>query len=108
MAQPLIYAFVAELAGRVALPEPIVEFGSMQVEPGQPNDLRTLFAGRDFTGTDMRPGPGVDRVEDLRGLTFADAASGPPCAWTRSSTAPIRSPRCARCIGSWPPGASAC
>ncbi|HET9102216.1 MAG TPA: class I SAM-dependent methyltransferase [Solirubrobacteraceae bacterium] len=76
MAQPLIYDFVAELAGRVALPEPIVEFGSMQVEAGQPNDLRRLFAGRDFTGTDMRPGPGVDRVEDLRALTYPDASVG--------------------------------
>lgn len=76
VAQPLIVEFVAELVGRLELPEPIVEFGSLQVEPGQPNDLRRLFAGRDFTGTDLRPGPGVDRVEDLRGLSFADGELG--------------------------------
>jgi SAM-dependent methyltransferase len=76
VAQPLIVEFVAELMGRLELPEPVVEFGSLQVEPGQPNDLRRLFAGRDFTGTDLRPGPGVDRVEDLRGLGFADEEVG--------------------------------
>ena len=76
MAQQLIADFVAELAGRMDLAEPIVEFGSMQVEAGQPNDLRRLFAGRDFIGTDMRAGPGVDRVEDLRGLTFGDGEVG--------------------------------
>lgn len=76
MAQPLIASFVAELAQSTELPEPIIEFGSLQVEPGQPNDLRTIFAGRDFTGTDMRPGPGVDRVEDLRGLSYADGSVG--------------------------------
>ncbi|MGB9184443.1 MAG: methyltransferase domain-containing protein [Solirubrobacteraceae bacterium] len=76
MAQPLIVQFVAELIARLELPEPVVEFGSLQVEPGQPNDLRRLFSGRDFTGTDLRPGPGVDRVEDLRGLGFSDQQVG--------------------------------
>ncbi len=76
MAQPLIVEFVTELVGRLELPAPIVEFGSLQVEPGQPNDLRRLFAGRQFTGTDLRAGPGVDRVEDLRSLGFADEEVG--------------------------------
>jgi SAM-dependent methyltransferase len=76
VAQQLIVEFVAELDRVLELPEPIVEFGSLQVEPGQPNDLRELFSGRDFLGTDMRPGPGVDRVEDLRSLTFADGVVG--------------------------------
>jgi hypothetical protein len=48
----------------------------MQVEPGQPNDLRPLFAGREFIGTDFRPGPGVDRIEDLRDLSFGDGEVG--------------------------------
>jgi SAM-dependent methyltransferase len=76
VAHNLLYSVVAELAERLPLPEPIVEFGSMQVEDGQPNDLRPLFAGRRFIGTDFREGPGVDRVEDLRGLTFADGEVG--------------------------------
>jgi hypothetical protein len=76
MAQPLIRAFVAELAAQVELPDPVVEFGALQVEPGQDGDLRPLFAGRDYVGTDMRDGPGVDRVEDLRRLRFADGEVG--------------------------------
>jgi SAM-dependent methyltransferase len=76
VAHPLLYGVVADLVARAPLPDPVVEFGSMQVEPGQPNDLRPLFAGRTFIGTDMREGPGVDRVEDLRGLSFADGEIG--------------------------------
>lgn len=76
VAHNLLYEVVSELSTRLALREPIVEFGSMQVEAGQPNDLRPLFAGRQFIGTDMRAGPGVDRVEDLRRLSFADGEVG--------------------------------
>lgn len=76
MAQPLIRSFVAELATKIELPDPVVEFGAMQVEAGQDGDLRPLFAGRAFVGTDFRVGPGVDRVEDLRRLTFADGEVG--------------------------------
>jgi SAM-dependent methyltransferase len=53
-----------------------VEFGSLQVEPEQDGDLRPLFEGRPYTGTDMREGPGVDRVEDLRSLSYADGEVG--------------------------------
>jgi Methyltransferase domain len=76
MAHPLIFGVVSDLVERLELPEPIVEFGSMQVEAGQPNDLRPLFAGRGFIGTDFREGPGVDRIEDLRKLSFADGEVG--------------------------------
>jgi len=43
----------------------------------------------------MRRGPGVDRVEDLRALSFADGEVGTALCWTRSSTARTRSPRAA-------------
>jgi Methyltransferase domain len=76
VASPLIYGVVSDLAARIELREPIVEFGSLQVEDGQPNDLRPLFAGRQFTGTDLRAGPGVDRIEDLRELGFRDGEVG--------------------------------
>ena len=76
MAQPITRAFLRDLADRVALPDPVVEFGSLQVEPDQDSDLRALFEGREFVGTDFREGPGVDRVEDLRALTFADGEVG--------------------------------
>jgi SAM-dependent methyltransferase len=76
MAHDLLYGFVADLTQRLELPDPIVEFGCMQVEDGQPNDLRPLFDGREFIGTDFREGPGVDRVEDLRSLRFGDGEVG--------------------------------
>ena len=76
MAHNLLHALVSDIVDRLTLAEPIVEFGSMQVEAGQPNDLRPLFAGRDFIGTDLRAGPGVDRIEDLRRLSFADGEVG--------------------------------
>lgn len=76
MANPLTRDFVADLQQRIELPDPVVEFGSMQVEEFQEGDLRPLFRGRDYIGTDFREGPGVDRVEDLRGLTFSDGEIG--------------------------------
>ena len=72
MAQWLITNFIAELGQLIDLPAPIVEFGSLQVEPEQSGDLRMVFPDQEFIGTDLRPGPGVDRVEDLRSLSFAD------------------------------------
>jgi SAM-dependent methyltransferase len=76
MAQPLAKELLRDLQRAVDMPDPVVEFGSLQVEPGQDGDLRSLFEGRPFTGTDMRPGPGVDRVEDLRSLSLEDGSVG--------------------------------
>jgi SAM-dependent methyltransferase len=76
VAHNLLYDVVCDLVGRLELREPIVEFGSLQVEAGQPNDLRPLFPGRRYIGTDLRSGPGVDRIEDLRALRFADGEVG--------------------------------
>lgn len=72
-----IRAFVAAAAESFAPRGPVYEFGSFIV-PGQEaiGDLRPLFAGREYVGCDMRDGPGVDRVEDLGGLTLPDASVG--------------------------------
>ncbi len=70
-------AFVEAVAAVLPLPEPIVEIGALQIE-GQEKyaDLRPLFPGKQFVGCDMRPGPGVDRIENLHGLTFAAGEVG--------------------------------
>jgi len=70
-------AFVETIAAELPLPEPVVEFGALQIE-GQEKyaDLRPLFAGKRFIGCDMRPGPGVDRIENLHQLTFGDGELG--------------------------------
>jgi hypothetical protein len=76
VAQELIREFVRDLTEVVEMPDPVVEFGSLQVEPGQDSDLRPLFSGRQYIGTDLRAGAGVDRVEDLRSLSFGDGEVG--------------------------------
>ena len=73
---PSIHDFVADAVEALELPDPVVEFGALQVEPEQDADLRPLFAGRRYLGTDMRAGPGVDRDEDLLSLSFEDGEVG--------------------------------
>jgi SAM-dependent methyltransferase len=59
------------------LPGPILEVGSYQVA-GQETlaDLRGLFPGKPYTGIDLRPGPGVDKLADVEALPFADGSFG--------------------------------
>lgn len=55
---------------------PVYEFGAYQVAGQQERaNLRGLFPGRAYVGCDMRPGPGVDRVEDLAGLGLDDGCA---------------------------------
>jgi SAM-dependent methyltransferase len=70
-------AFCRLVADTFDCPGPIFEFGSYQVE-GQVDyaDLRSLFAGKAYVGCDMRPGPGVDRVEDVSAISLPDASAG--------------------------------
>jgi SAM-dependent methyltransferase len=76
MAQELIRRFVADLKGVEAMPDPVYDFGSLQVQADQDADLRPLFTGRPFTGVDMRAGAGVDAVMDLRALELPSASVG--------------------------------
>lgn len=68
--------FMADVA-ELPLLEPIVEIGARPAE-GQEDqtDLRSLFPGREYIGCDIQPGPGVDRVEDVHALSFADGSVG--------------------------------
>lgn len=70
-------AFCRFVAEGFDCPGPIVEFGSFQVE-GQVDyaDLRDYFPGRDYLGCDMRPGPGVDRVEDVSAIGMESNSVG--------------------------------
>jgi SAM-dependent methyltransferase len=65
------------------LPEPILEVGSYQVE-GQEElvDLRSLLAGREYAGLDLRPGPGVDLVGDVERLDLPDGSVGTVLAFS--------------------------
>jgi hypothetical protein len=68
---------VAVLAEVLPFPEPIVELGALQVESQIGfADLRPFFRGKRYIGCDMRPGPGVDRIENMHRLSCADASVG--------------------------------
>lgn len=70
-------AFTETAASTLDLPSPVVEIGALQIE-GQEKyaDLRPFFPGKQFIGCDMRPGKGVDRIENLHQLTFANDSVG--------------------------------
>jgi len=70
-------AFCRLVAETFDCPGPVLEFGSYQVE-GQVDyaDLRGLFPGKTYVGCDMRPGPGVDRVEDVTAICLDDETAG--------------------------------
>jgi len=72
-----IREFVEICARTLPIKGPVYEFGSYQV-PGQEElaDLRDLFGGFEFVGTDMREGPGVDRVLDLHNIDLPDGVIG--------------------------------
>ena len=79
--------FVAIAAQAFRLTGPVYEFGSYLVaDQGDLGDLRSLFPGQRYVGCDMRPGPGVDQIEDLGELSLPDdSAQSIICV----STAPI-------------------
>lgn len=68
--------FVRSAADAFALQGPVYEFGAYLPE-GQEElaDLRPLFPGQQYIGCDLRPGPGVNRVEDLAALSLADESA---------------------------------
>ncbi len=70
-------AFCRLVAENFDCPAPVYEFGSFQVE-GQEGyaNLREMFPGKVYVGCDMRPGPGVDRVEDVSAINLPDGAAG--------------------------------
>ena len=70
-------AFVQLIAETFDCPASVFEFGSYQVE-GQVEyaDLRSIFKNKGYVGCDMRPGPGVDRVEDVSAISLPDSVAG--------------------------------
>ena len=71
-------AFCRTVAESLDCPGPVHEFGSYQTH-GQVQyaDLRGLFPGRAYVGSDLRAGPGVDRVIGIaRRADTPDASLG--------------------------------
>ncbi|MEE9615159.1 MAG: methyltransferase domain-containing protein [Thermodesulfobacteriota bacterium] len=65
------------IANCIDVPEPIYEFGSLQVA-GQEEfaDLRPYFPGKTYVGCDMREGTGVDLVMDVHSLDTESGSVG--------------------------------
>jgi len=59
------------------LPEPIYEFGSLQID-GQEDiaDLRKIFPGKKYVGCDIIPGKGVDRIENVESINLPSESVG--------------------------------
>jgi SAM-dependent methyltransferase len=58
-------------------PGPVIEIGAYYTEGYEwLSNLRPLFPGREYIGCDIRPGRGVDRIEDAQRLSFPDASIG--------------------------------
>ena len=75
--RPSIRAFVETCVGCLDLPDPVYEFGAYRAAGlEQLADMRPLFPGRAYVGTDMREGPGVDRVIDLHAIDLPDGSVG--------------------------------
>jgi SAM-dependent methyltransferase len=62
----IVLRWISEKSEAMELVGPVVEFGSLQVV-GQEGyaDLRRFFAGLEYTGCDIQPGPGVDSLADI-------------------------------------------
>ncbi|CAN5613863.1 hypothetical protein BH20ACT2_BH20ACT2_20630 [soil metagenome] len=69
--------FARDVAEGFELAEPLVELGARAAE-GQEGiaDLRSIFGAREHIGCDIQEGTGVDRIEDIHQLTFADDSVG--------------------------------
>ncbi len=69
--------FIEGVAKIIDLQEPIIEIGSLQVK-GQEEiaNLRPLFRDKNYIGCDIRPGRGVDRIEDVERLDFYNNSVG--------------------------------
>lgn len=73
--KPNIHQLITLVAQDIVVKGPIIEIGSFQVE-GQQHyaNLRPLFPGKKYLGCDMRHGPGVDKIEDIENLSFANSS----------------------------------
>lgn len=69
--------FARDVAEGFELAEPLVELGARAAE-GQEGiaDLRSVFGAAEHIGCDIQEGLGVDRIEDIHRLTFADDSVG--------------------------------
>ena len=75
--RPAVLEFARDVAASFPIAEPLVEIGA-RAAAGQEGvaDIRPIFGAAEHIGCDLQAGPGVDRVEDVHHLSFADGSVG--------------------------------
>jgi SAM-dependent methyltransferase len=75
--RPAVLEFARDVAASFPIAEPLVEIGARAAE-GQEDiaDLRSIFRASEHIGCDIQEGTGVDRIEDVHALSFADGSVG--------------------------------
>jgi SAM-dependent methyltransferase len=75
--RPAVLEFARDVAASFPIAEPLVEIGARAAE-GQEDiaDLRSVFGAAEHIGCDIQEGTGVDRIEDVHALSFADDSVG--------------------------------
>jgi SAM-dependent methyltransferase len=69
--------FARDVAENLPVGEPLIEIGARAAD-GQEDiaNLRPIFNAGEHIGCDIQEGPGVDRIEDVHRLSFADESVG--------------------------------
>jgi SAM-dependent methyltransferase len=72
-----VWEFAKDIAESFPVASPVVEMGARAAE-GQEEiaNVRRYFHVDEYIGCDIQPGVGVDRIEDIHALTFADESVG--------------------------------
>jgi SAM-dependent methyltransferase len=75
--RPTVLEFARDVAESFPVASPLIEIGARAAE-GQAGmaDVRSIFRADVHIGCDIRPGPGVDRIEDVHHLSFEDDSAG--------------------------------
>jgi SAM-dependent methyltransferase len=75
--RPAVLEFARDVAEHLPLALPLVELGSRAADGQEADaDLRGIFGVAEHIGCDLQDGPGVDRIEDVHALSFADGSVG--------------------------------
>jgi SAM-dependent methyltransferase len=72
-----VLEFARDVAESFPIASPLVEIGARAAQ-GQEDiaDVRGIFKAAEHIGTDIQPGLGVDQIEDVHHLSFADESIG--------------------------------
>ncbi|MDP1821496.1 MAG: class I SAM-dependent methyltransferase [Acidimicrobiales bacterium] len=75
--RPAVIEFARDVAAAFPVHDPLVEVGARAAAGQEAEaDLRAIFGASQHIGCDLQPGTGVDRIEDVHQMSFADESVG--------------------------------